>query len=149
LGAALLLLAFALFILEAKFATHGILGAGGAFSMVLGAVMLIDSPVPEMRIHLSTAIALALPFSLITMLLLSLVLRARRNKVVTGSQGMIGEIGTAVTALAPEGKVFVRGEYWNAAAPVQVAAGGSVRVTGIQQLKLTVEPISPPNGAST
>ena len=149
LGAALLLLAFALFILEAKFVTHGILGAGGAPSMVLGAVMLIDSPVPEMRIHLSTAIALALPFSLITMLLLSLVVRARRNKVVTGSQGMIGEIGTAVTALAPEGKVFVRGEYWNAAAPVQVAAGGSVRVTGIQQLKLTVEPISPPNGAST
>jgi membrane-bound serine protease (ClpP class) len=149
LGAALLLLAFALFILEAKFVTHGILGAGGALSMVLGAVMLIDSPVPEMRIHLSTAIALALPFSLITMLLLSLVVRARRNKVVTGSQGMIGEIGTAVTALAPEGKVFVRGEYWNAAAPVQVAAGGSVRVTGIQQLKLTVEPISPPNGAST
>ena len=53
LGAALLLLAFALFILEAKFATHGILGTGGALSMVLGAVMLIDSPVPEMRIHLS------------------------------------------------------------------------------------------------
>ena len=53
LGAALLLLAFALFILEAKFATHGILGVGGAVSMVLGAVMLIDSPVPEMRIHLS------------------------------------------------------------------------------------------------
>jgi regulator of protease activity HflC (stomatin/prohibitin superfamily) len=104
LGAALLLLAFTLFILEAKFATHGILGAGGALSMVLGAVMLIDSPVPELRIHLSTAIALALPFSLITMLLLSLVLRARRNKVVTGSEGMIGEIGTAVTPLAPEGK---------------------------------------------
>ena len=100
-------LLFALFILEAKFATHGILGSGGALSMVLGAVMLIDSPVPEMRVHLSTAIALALPFSLITMVLLSLVLRARHNKVVTGSQGMIGEIGTAVTPLDPEGKLFV------------------------------------------
>src|ERR1039457_4351819 len=149
LGAALLLLAFTLFILEAKFATHGILGAGGALSMVLGAVMLIDSPVPEMRIHLSTAVALALPFSLITMVLLSLVLRARRNKVVTGSEGMIGEIGTAVTPLAPEGKIFVRGEYWNAVAPAQVAAGGRVRVIAIDRLKLTVEPISPPNGAST
>ena len=92
LGAALLLLAFALFILEAKLATHGILGAGGALSMVFGAVMLIDSPVPEMRIHLSTAISLALPFSLITMLLLSLVLRARRNKVVTGAEGMLGQV---------------------------------------------------------
>jgi membrane-bound serine protease (ClpP class) len=149
LGAALLLLAFALFILEAKFATHGILGAGGALCMVLGAVMLIDSPVPEMRIHLSTAIALALPFSLITMLLLSLVLRARRNKVVTGSQGMIGEIGTAVTPLAPDGKIFVRGEYWNAVAPAPVAAGGRVRVIAIDRLKLTVEPIPQRNGAST
>jgi membrane-bound serine protease (ClpP class) len=111
--------------------------------------MLIDSPVPEMRIHLSTAIALALPFSLITMLLLSLVLRARRNKVVTGSQGMIGEIGTAVTPLAPDGKIFVRGEYWNAVAPAPVAAGGRVRVIAIDRLKLTVEPIPQRNGAST
>jgi membrane-bound serine protease (ClpP class) len=149
LGAALLLLAFTLFILEAKFATHGILGAGGALSMVLGAVMLIDSPVPEMRIHLSTAIALALPFSLVTMLLLTLVLRARRNKVATGSQGMIGEIGTAVTPLAPDGRVFVHGEYWNATAASPVATGNRVRVIAIHQLNLTVEPIPPLNGAPT
>jgi membrane-bound serine protease (ClpP class) len=147
LGAALLLLAFALFILEAKFATHGILGAGGALSMVLGAVMLIDSPTPEMRVHLSTAIALALPFSLITMLLLSLVLRARRNKVVTGAEGMLGEIGTALTPLAPDGKVFVRGEYWNAISPAAVAAGVRIRVTAIDKLKLTVEAVPPRNGA--
>jgi len=147
LGAALLLLAFALFVLEAKFATHGILGAGGAFSMVLGAVMLIDSPTPEMRVHLSTAIALALPFSLITMLLLSLVLRARRNKVVTGAEGMLGELGTALTPLTPEGKVFVRGEYWNAVSPAAVAAGVPIRVTAIDKLKLTVEAIPPRNGA--
>ncbi len=147
LGAALLLLAFALFILEAKFATHGILGAGGALSMVLGAVMLIDSPVPEMRVHLSTAIALALPFSLITMLLLSLVLRARRNKVVTGAQAMLGEIGTTLTPLAPDGKVFVRGEYWNAVSPAAVAAGLRIRVTAIDKLKLTVEAVLPRNGA--
>ena len=147
LGAALMLLAFALFILEAKFATHGILGTGGALSMVLGAVMLIDSPTPEMRVHLSTAIALALPFSLITMLLLSLVLRARRNKVVTGAEGMLGEIGTALTPLAPDGKVFVRGEYWNAVAPAAVAAGLRIRVTAIDKLKLTVEAVLPRNGA--
>ena len=147
LGAALMLLAFALFILEAKFATHGILGTGGALSMVLGAVMLIDSPTPEMRVHLSTAIALALPFSLITMLLLSLVLRARRNKVVTGAEGMLGEIGTALTPLAPDGKVFVRGEYWNAVAPAAVAAGLRIRVTAIDKLKLTVEAVPPRNGA--
>ena len=113
----------------------------------LGAVMLIDSPTPEMRVHLSTAIALALPFSLITMLLLSLVLRARRNKVVTGAEGMLGELGTALTPLTPEGKVFVRGEYWNAVSPAAVAAGVPIRVTAIDKLKLTVEAIPPRNGA--
>jgi membrane-bound serine protease (ClpP class) len=147
LGAALLLLAFTLFVLEAKFAAHGILGAGGALSMVLGAIMLINSPLPEMRIRLSTAVALALPFSLITMALLSLVVRARRNKVVTGTEGMIGEIGTALTALAPEGKIFIRGEYWNAVSSGPVEAGQSVRVTAIDKLKLAVEALPPKNGA--
>ena len=86
LGAALLLLAFTLFVLEVKFTSHGVLGVGGAMAMVLGAVMLVDSPVPEMRIHWSTAIALALPFSAITVFLLTLAVRARRNKVETGSR---------------------------------------------------------------
>ena len=99
LGAALLILSAVLFALEAKFTSHGILGAGAAVAMVLGAVMLIDSPLPEMRIHWQTAIALALPFSLITAMLVSLVVRARRNKVETGEEGMIGLVGSAVTAL--------------------------------------------------
>jgi membrane-bound serine protease (ClpP class) len=142
LGASLLLLAFGLFILEAKFATHGILGVGGAISMVLGAVMLVDSPLPEMRVHWGTAIALALPFSAITVFLLTLVLRARHNKVETGSEGMIGETGAAVTALAPEGKIFVHGEYWDAVSARPVAAGGRVRVTAIDKLKLKVEPLA-------
>jgi membrane-bound serine protease (ClpP class) len=142
LGACLLLLAFALFILEAKFGTHGILGVGGAISMVLGAVMLVDSPLPEMRIHWGTAIALALPFSIITIFLLSLAIRARRNKVETGKEGMIGETGAAITELAPEGKVFVHGEYWDAVSPQPVAVGGRVRVTAIDKLKLKVEPLT-------
>src|SRR5207302_1700679 len=114
LGAALMLLAFTLFALEVKLASHGVLGVGGAVAMVLGAVMLIDSPAPEMRIHWSTAIGLALPFSAITVFLLSLALRARRNKVETGREGMIGQTGAAITELSPEGKVFVHGEYWDA-----------------------------------
>ncbi len=148
LGAALLLLSFTLFILEVKFAAHGVLGIGGAVSMVLGAVMLIDSPVPEMRIHWSTAIGLALPFSAITLFLLSLAMRARRNKVVTGPEGMIGEIGAVITPLELEGKVFVHGEYWDAVAMQPVAVGGRVRVTGIEQFKLKVEPISEPRPTS-
>jgi membrane-bound serine protease (ClpP class) len=113
---------------------------------VLGSVMLIDSPFPEMRIHWTTALGLSLPFSAITLFLLSLAVRARRNKVVTGTEGMIGETGAAVTPLAPLGKVFVHGEYWDAVALHPVPAGGRVRVTGIEQLQLTVEPLSERTG---
>jgi membrane-bound serine protease (ClpP class) len=146
LGAALLLLAFTLFVLEAKFTSHGILGIGGAVAMVMGAVILVNGPIPEMRIHWSTAIGLALPFSAITVLLLSLVVRARHNKVVTGAEGMVGTVGSAVTELALEGKVFVRGEYWDAVAAHPVAPGARIRVTAIEKLKLTVEPVTDDSG---
>ncbi len=140
LGAALLLLAIALFVLEAKIVSHGVLGTGGAVAMILGALILIDSPLPEMRIRLSTAVGLALPFALITTFLLTLVIRARLSKVVTGPAGMLGEIGMAHTALAPTGKVFVHGEYWDAVSSAPVEAGARVRVTAIDGLKLKVEP---------
>jgi membrane-bound serine protease (ClpP class) len=139
-GAALLLLAFVLFALEVKITSHGILGIGGAISMVLGSVLLIASPIPEMRVRWATAIGLALPFSAITVFLLTIAVRAHRNKVETGKQGMIGELGRAITEIAPTGKVFVRGEYWDAVAARPVAAGASVKVTGVDRLQLTVEP---------
>jgi membrane-bound serine protease (ClpP class) len=101
----------------------------------------VDSPLPEMRVHWGTAIALALPFSLITVFLLSIALRARRQKVETGSEGMIGQTGSVITELAPEGMIFVHGEYWDAISSRPVAVGGRVRVTAIDKLKLTVEPV--------
>jgi membrane-bound serine protease (ClpP class) len=140
-GVALLVLSLALFVLEAKFASHGILGVGGTISMVLGALLLINGP-PEVRIHLSTALAVALPFAAITMVLVSVVVQARRNKVLTGPTGMIGEIGVAQTALEPEGQVLVRGEYWEAAASANIPAGARVRVKSVAGLKLFVEPVN-------
>jgi membrane-bound serine protease (ClpP class) len=137
-GVALLALSLALFVLEAKFASHGMLGIGGTISMVLGALLLIDGP-PDMRIHLSTALAVALPFAAITMFLVSMVMQARRNKVLTGAEGMIGELGVAQTALEPEGQVLIRGEYWTAIAPSNLPAGAHVRVRGVAGLKLQVE----------
>lgn len=140
LGAALLVLAVTLFVLEAKFASHGVLGTGGAVAMALGAVLLVNSPIPEMRVRWTTAIGLTLPFALITVFLVSLVLKARANKVVTGAAGLIDSVGIAHTALAPSGKVFVHGEYWDAVAPRPVEAGARVRVTAVEGLLLKVEP---------
>ena len=139
-GAALLVLAIALFVLEAKFATHGVLAIGGAVSMLLGALLLVESPLPELRIHFMTALAITLPFALITTFLVTLVVRARASKVITGSSGMIGEIGVAHSPLTPAGKVFVHGEYWSAVSSTPVAAGARVRITEVRGLALRVEP---------
>jgi membrane-bound serine protease (ClpP class) len=140
-GAALLLLSFAFFVLEAKVASHGILGTGGAVAMILGSLLLINGP-PEMRIRVSTALTVALPFAAITLFLVSLVGRARAQKVMTGMAAMQSTIGVALTALSPTGKVFVRGEYWNAVSTTPVAPGASVRVIAVQGLTLKVEPTS-------
>jgi membrane-bound serine protease (ClpP class) len=136
----LLIAAFVLFALEAKYATHGVLGIGGVICMIFGALFLVDGPIPEMRVHLFTALIVSVPIGLITVFLMTLVIRARRNKVVTGSEGMIGEIGVARTPLEPAGKVFVHGELWNAVARTTVAPGARVRVSAVDGLRLIVEP---------
>jgi membrane-bound serine protease (ClpP class) len=140
-GAALLILALALFVLEAKFTSHGILGVGGTVAMILGAMLLIEAP-PEFRIHFATAASVAIPFAIITMFLVSIVVRARRNKVITGEQGMIDSVGEARTSLEPEGKVFVNGEYWDAIADQPVPAGARVRVVEVEGMVLKVKPCS-------
>jgi membrane-bound serine protease (ClpP class) len=141
-GVALMVLALVLFVLEAKITSHGILGIGGAVAMVLGAMLLIDSPVPEMRIRPDVALSVGLPFALITLLLTALVVRARRSCVVTGSEGMIGQIGVAAGPLAPDGKVFVHGEYWDAVSVTSVTDGVPVKVTGLEHFTLLVQPVS-------
>ncbi len=139
IGAALLILGGAFFILEAKFTSHGVLGLGGTISMVLGALLLINGP-PELRIHLATALAVSIPFALITMFLMTLVIRSRANKAVMSDGGLVDEVGEARTALAPGGKVFVHGEYWDAVSSSPVDQGARVRVVGVEGLKLRVEP---------
>ena len=95
---------------------------------------------PELRIRLSTALALTAPFMAVTVFLVLLVARARLSSDMTGPAGIIGEIGVAIRAVAPEGTVFVHGEYWNAVSLTPVVAGARVRVTSIVGLRLTVQP---------
>ncbi|HET7710836.1 MAG TPA: nodulation protein NfeD [Thermoanaerobaculia bacterium] len=136
---ALLLAAFILFALEAKFATHGILAIGGIACMVFGALFLVDTPIPEMRVSLVTALLVSVPLGVIAVFLMGLVLKSRGHRVTTGTEGMVGEIGIARTAIAPEGKVFVHGEIWNAVANAPVEPGARVRVSAVDGLRLMVE----------
>ncbi len=138
---ALIVGAFVLFALEAKFASHGVLGIGGIAMMVLGALLLVDGPIPEMRVKLITALAVSVPLAAITVFLMTLVLKARRSKVVTGEQGLVGQIGEVQSPLAPQGKVFVNGELWDAVSPLPVAVGERVRVQRVSGLVLEVEPV--------
>ena len=107
--------------------------------MALGALLLVDGPA-DLRIHLSTALGVTIPFALITMFLVSLVIKARANKVITGVAGMLNEMGVARTPLTPEGQILIRGEYWHAISATPVNPGDQVRVTAINGLTLTVEP---------
>jgi membrane-bound serine protease (ClpP class) len=132
--------AFALFAAEAKFASHGVLTIGGIALLTIGGLLLVDSPIPEMRVHLLTALSVSVPLGLITAFLMSIALRARRNKVVTGVQGLLGETAVAQTTLSPQGKVFVHGELWDAVASAQVPIGNLVIVRGVDGLTLRVEP---------
>lgn len=144
----LILGAFALFAAEAKFATHGVLTVGGIALLTLGGLLLVDSPVPEMRVHLLTALAVSIPFGAITAFLMTIAVKARRNKVVTGAQGLVGETGVAQTPLSPQGKVFVHGELWDAIASSPLPIGQLVVVRKIDGLILQVDPLgaTPPPG---
>jgi len=90
-------------------------------------------------VHLWTALAISIPLGLITIFLMTIALKARRNKIVTGTQGLLGAIGEARTEIDPEGKVFVMGELWNAHAPARVHMGEHVVVRKVEGLELEVE----------
>jgi membrane-bound serine protease (ClpP class) len=142
-GVALIVLALALFIAEAKVQGFGILGAGGIVAMVIGTMILIDAPDPAIQIHESIALAVAIPMAVIMVIVLRLAMRSREQKVVTGDLGMVGLVGVAETTIDPHGQVFVHGELWQAVSDMKIAQGEPVRVIGVEGLKLQVEAINP------
>lgn len=148
-GAALILLGLACFILEATIASGGILATGGVIAMVLGTVLLIDTEVPELSIGWGTAIAVTLPFALITVFLLRLAVQSFRYKVATGAESMVGEIGIAKTDIHEEGRVFVHSEWWNAQSEQPISSGAKVRIVAVDGLLLNVAPAESKNPART
>ncbi len=104
-----------------------------------------------MRVHLLTALAVSIPLGFITAFLMGIAIRARRNKMVSGAQGLIGESGIVQAALSPRGKVFVHGELWDAVSTQDgdIAAGQTVVVRRLDGLVLQVEPVNVPNTAPT
>jgi membrane-bound serine protease (ClpP class) len=140
----LLLAAAVLMVLEVKFTSHGVLALAGIICLVLGMLTLVAGPVPEMRVHATTAIAAGVAFGLITVFLVRLAVRARHNKSMTGLDALLGQIAVVVKPLAPLGQVEVHGELWEAHSTTPVPRDARVRVTAIDGLTLTVEPLPRP-----
>jgi membrane-bound serine protease (ClpP class) len=144
-GVLLIILAIGLLIAEVKVGGFGVLGIGGIVSMVFGMLILVDSPDPAVRIGLYSALALTLPFATILAILLIALFRSLRQKVSTGTQGMVGLLGVADSDIHPKGRVKVRGEYWSAHSTTPIASGREVRVVGVDDMVLQVEEIIPDN----
>lgn len=141
-GLALILFAIILFIAEIKVVSHGLLSVGGVISLFLGSLMLIESPVEYMRISLSVIIPAVAVSAAFFIFAVTKAIGARLAKPTTGMEGLIGEMGTVAARLAPEGKVAVHGEYWNAMTDQPpIEEGEKVRVTGVTNLVLTVKKI--------
>ena len=141
IGVSLVLLSLVMFVLEVKVTSFGMLTAGGVLCLLLGSAILIDGPIPELRVPRSIFVPLSLVLAAFCVFAVRLVLRAQQDRVRTGIEGMTGETGTVTQALDPEGKVFVHGETWNAASAAgPIPEGGRVRVVKVDRMRLTVEP---------
>ena len=139
-GVALIVLALVLWLLEVKVTSYGLLTLGGLASFVLGSLMLFDSPIPDMRVSLKVILPTAVTVAAVVLFLLTRVVAVHRLRPMTGREGMVGEIGRAVTALGPEGKVMAHGEYWDAVAVNgEISAGARVRVVAVDGGRLRVE----------
>jgi membrane-bound serine protease (ClpP class) len=150
-GLLLIALALALFILEAKYTSHGVLGAGGVVAMLLGALLLIRSPLTGAGVSLGAALGATLPFAAITIVLMRLVLRSRSWQPQTGVEELVREVGTVTTPIdgsagaVKRGMVRVHGELWQATAAGPITQGSPVRVLRVDGLTLQVEPLDAGN----
>ncbi len=139
-GVLLILFGLGLLVLEVKVTSYGLLGVGGVLSLLLGSMMLIDSPLPELQIGLRLIIPVTAGIAGILLFLVTLAVNAQRTLPVTGASAMLQETGYALTAIEPgaTGHVRTHGEIWIASANERIEAGTAVRVTAVDGLQLRV-----------
>ncbi|HAP67587.1 MAG TPA: serine protease [Nitrospinae bacterium] len=138
-GLLLILLGIILFILEIKVVSYGALSLGGIISLVLGSMMLIESPAPYMKISLYLILPAAAGTAAFFLFLVGAGIKAQRKKPTTGKEGLVGEAGVAQSDIKVEGKVFIHGELWDAYSSEEIKKGSEIVVTGVEGLKLIVK----------
>jgi membrane-bound serine protease (ClpP class) len=138
-GLLLIGLGMVMFILEIKVTSFGMLALGGIVSMSLGALMLIDAPEDYLRIPLSSIVLVVGTTAALFLFVVGAAVRSVGRKPVSGREGLLGALGTAKERIDPTGAVFVQGTWWSARSTTPIEAGATVRVVGVQGLKLSVE----------
>ena len=141
IGVLLIIAALGFFILEAKYTSHGLLAMGGIVAMLLGAMLLIRSPVTGLRVSLGTALGVTIPFGVLTVFLMRQVIKSFAWKQAAGVEALVGEIGEVTEAIDGKGMVFVAGELWRAAAKDRIPQGSRVRVKKVDGLTVEVEAV--------
>jgi len=139
IGLLLILLSIGFFVAEIKVQGFGVLGVGGIASFILGSIVLVRSPIAELRPAMSIILTFAVCFAAVVLFLAWKAARAMGSPVRTGVEGMIGETGIAKTEVTPAGgQVFVHGEWWRATAKRPIAPGTPVVVSGVDRMTLIV-----------
>jgi membrane-bound serine protease (ClpP class) len=141
-GVLLIVLGVILFVLEVSITSYGILAIGGIASMILGSLMLIKADAPFLQISWAVILPVVALVGGFTLLVVGMGMRAMRRRPSTGSEGMVGLVGVAKTALAPQGKILVRGELWEAVSEQPLQPGDRAEVVRLEGLRLHVRPVS-------
>jgi membrane-bound serine protease (ClpP class) len=141
-GILLIIFGIILFIAEIKIVSHGMLTVAGIICLVLGSLMLFESPIPALRVSLRVMIPTIAIVSLFFVGVISLAVKAQMTIPATGMEGMIGKEGKAITGVHEDGKVFIKGEVWNASSGDAIDEGEPVKVIGVKGLNLTVEKVN-------
>ncbi|HXV59543.1 MAG TPA: NfeD family protein, partial [Vicinamibacteria bacterium] len=146
-GLLLLIVGFGMLIVEALTPSFGALGAGGIVGIVLGALMLFEEqplPTPALQVSWTMILPVAVVLAIVVIFIGRKVIEAQRRPPVTGSEGLVGQVGTALTDIGERGKVFIHGEYWDARSIEPISKDERVRVSRVNGLKLIVERVSEP-----
>jgi len=138
-GLALILLGVGFMVAEAFIASFGVLGIGGIVAFVAGSVLLLDTDVPGFGISFWLIGGVALVSGGFFLTVVSLALRARRRRVVSGAEELIGATGEVIEAFEHEGRIRIHSEDWMARSRTPLKAGQKVRVVGRDGLVLQVE----------
>jgi membrane-bound serine protease (ClpP class) len=139
-GFALILLGLALMVAEAFAPSFGILGIGGTAAFVIGSIMLLETDVPGFSVSWLLIGSIAVVSAGFFILIMTLLVKARRRPVVSGPEEMIGSSGQVIDWEGNSGTVRVHGEIWQARASRTLAAGRRIRVKEIDGLTLVVQP---------